>query len=192
MTLFDGEGNMGKDILYFYLKSYHHEHLDFLSIIKKLLDSGFEFKHNNTVNYWFLLLENIENQNKYSVKNNHYLLLKLILEMINKGMKTNNVCVYFDYITNNNSCGLLINKLKQEDTNLEFKKLNLSSIIFNLGITFENIFKQEDLVFDQELILQEEPSQNIKFLCEVKERHCYRTIHSNWEIKNNKKFTGFF
>ena len=182
--LFNGDGEMGKDILYFYLQTFQQNTNDLFKIIEKILDSGFVFKQE--INYFYLFLERISYPQSEPFLRK--ILLKTILRMINAGMKTNDVCVYYDDVTHKNKCIVLIDKLNKNDCVVQF-----SSVIFNIGFTFENIFNQEDLIFDQEIVLAEEPHENIKYLCQIKNRyvsHCYYNGRLLYEIKKYK-FVGF-
>lgn len=201
MELFSGDGEMGKNILYFYLQTRQSDLMTYLKTIEKILDNGFEFKQKK-INYYFLFLQSLTFYKTEIKPQTREFLLKLILKMIEKGMKISTVCVYYDHITNINACVLLIDKMHQKKPFCfgrkgfgssvdEYIELQFSSIIFNLGITFENIFTQDDLVFDQEINLMVEPTDNIKFLCKIKNRSCFQDYEQKiWEIKN-KKYTEY-
>lgn len=194
MELFNGDGEMGKDILYFYLQSYKENTTELFEIIEKILDSGFEFKQK--YNYWFMFLQSLDNVDKqrqyydqFSIEPScRKILARLILKMMNKGMKTNDVCVYYDNITNKNKCCVLIDKTNKKDCELQF-----SSIVFGMGITFDNLFNKNDLIFDQNIVLAEEPHENIKYLCKIKDRNLYPYNNNGRIVYEIKKytFTGF-
>jgi hypothetical protein len=164
MMLFDGEGELGKDILYFFLISYCESVECLCDGIDIILNSGFQFKNKN--NYWYLLLVALSKFGHCKSAERDRL-IKTILRMMNYGMKVEDVCIYYDNVTNANKCVVLIDKLTNE-----YEKCQFSSLIFNLGVTFENLFKQEDLMFDTGVIIRGKPSFNVEMLCIVKDKCC--------------------
>ncbi len=158
--LFDGNGKLGLDIFHFIISSYFKNVKELTETIETLLDNGFAFKFR--YNYWYLFLKKLNDLKSLSPEDKS-IVVKTLVKMLKCGMRVSNVGVYYDTKVGTEKA-LLIDKLTGK-----YVKVRLSSNIFSLGITFDNLFNKEHLYYDREMII-EELTSHIEWLCAIKDK----------------------
>lgn len=165
MELFDGRGELGKDIMYFVLKEGGKDFVNILDMVEKLLNVGFIF--NNQCAYWFLFLEALDMHRQTLSPALKKRIMKTLVRMIQCGMNICDVAVYYDDRPKTGNNALLIHVPTSE-----YSAVKLSSCIFQIGITFHNLFSQQDLYYDQEIQCEGTATKNVEWLCRLKDKFC--------------------
>lgn len=150
-SLFDGDGNLNRDIFYFVTKSYHESIEELVFDINFLINNGFDFQTTNC-NYLYYFLLAISRLQLTSHPSTMSFICSFILKM---QLKFNSISYYYDP-------DLFEFILIDSSKKTKYTKLPISSIVFLFvtQLSLTNLYDTEDSELSENAIISKETYKN--------------------------------
>lgn len=147
-SLFDGDGNLNRDIFYFVTKSYYESVEELINTINFLLDNGFNFQ--TKYNYLYYFFKALARFQIISHPSSVSFICSFILKMQSYGLdiKYNSISYYYDPDLFE---FLLINTYDKTS----YTKLSISSIVFLIvtQLSLKNLYHKEDSFISENVVI---------------------------------------